>query len=112
MRDETVTVIHGEVLEEIVELTLAELCRTCGLPAHRMIEMVDEGIITPIGRDPGRWRFRGVDLRRVWRVQRLQRDLGLNLAGAAIALDLLDELERLRALLRRLGIHPEGGDRG
>jgi chaperone modulatory protein CbpM len=33
---------------------------------------------------------------------RLQRDLGINLAGIAVALDLLDEVETLRARLRRL----------
>jgi chaperone modulatory protein CbpM len=31
----------------------------------------------------------------------LQRDLGLNLAGAALALELLDQIENLRAQLRR-----------
>ena len=33
---------------------------------------------------------------------RLQRDLDLNLAGTALALDLLDELEQLRERLRAL----------
>jgi chaperone modulatory protein CbpM len=31
----------------------------------------------------------------------LRRDLGVNWAGAALALDLLDELQELRARLRR-----------
>jgi chaperone modulatory protein CbpM len=31
----------------------------------------------------------------------LQRDLGVNLAGAALALELLDRIEHLRAQLRR-----------
>jgi chaperone modulatory protein CbpM len=33
----------------------------------------------------------------------LQRDLGINLAGAALALQLLDEVEALRARLRAMG---------
>ena len=33
----------------------------------------------------------------------LQRDLGLNLAGAALALELLDEVEALRSQLRAMG---------
>jgi chaperone modulatory protein CbpM len=33
---------------------------------------------------------------------RLQRDLGINLAGVALAIDLLDEIEDLRAQLCRL----------
>jgi chaperone modulatory protein CbpM len=31
----------------------------------------------------------------------MQRDLGINTPGAALALDLLDELEQLRSRLRR-----------
>ena len=34
---------------------------------------------------------------------RLQRDLGVNTAGAALAIDLMEQLERLRA---ELGRHP------
>ncbi|MEE9157003.1 MAG: chaperone modulator CbpM, partial [Gammaproteobacteria bacterium] len=33
---------------------------------------------------------------------RLQQDLGINLAGAALALDLLDELRKLRTRLKTL----------
>jgi chaperone modulatory protein CbpM len=34
---------------------------------------------------------------------RLQRDLDIDLAGAALALELLDEIESLRARLRAMG---------
>jgi hypothetical protein len=34
---------------------------------------------------------------------RLQQDLGLNAAGVALALDLIDEMNRLREELRRRG---------
>jgi chaperone modulatory protein CbpM len=102
MKNEVLSLLSGEVLEEEVELTLNELCRACRLPAERVYELVDEGIIEPVGRDPGGWRFRGVSLHRVQIVLRLQRDLGVNLAGAALVLDLLEELEQLRARLERL----------
>jgi chaperone modulatory protein CbpM len=32
---------------------------------------------------------------------RLQRDLGVNVAGVALALDLLEEIERMQTRLRR-----------
>ncbi|MBT8072067.1 MAG: hypothetical protein HKP21_08375 [Xanthomonadales bacterium] len=60
--------------------------------------LVDEGILDPIGDNVERWRFSVGSLRRVKTAVHLQRDLGVNLAGAALALDLLDriaELERL-----------------
>lgn len=94
--------LSGEIFEEEIELSLAELCRACQLPAERVVELVDEGVIEPVGRDPARWRFRGISVRRVRCVQRLERDLGVNVAGAALAIELLEELERLRARLRRL----------
>jgi chaperone modulatory protein CbpM len=66
-------------------------------------ELVEEGIIDPLGREPSGWRFRWTSVRRVRCALRLEHDLGVNLAGAALALDLLEELTRLRAQLRRLG---------
>ena len=93
--------LAAELVEEDMELSLADLCRACQLPAERVYELVEEGVIEPLGREPARWRFRAVSVRRVRCAQRLEQDLGVNVAGAALVLDLLDELERLRARLRR-----------
>ncbi|OLO05617.1 MULTISPECIES: chaperone modulator CbpM [Salinicola] len=87
-------------LDETPVLTLGELCRTCTVHAEWVIELVDEGVIVPDGRRREQWRFYGASLHRVRVVQRLQRDLGVNLAGAALALELMDEVARLR---RRAG---------
>lgn len=103
MAKELETLLTGDVLGEDVELTLVELCRTCRLPAERVYELVDEGIIEPQGREPAVWRFRWTSVRRVRCALRLERDLGVNLAGAALALDLLEELDRLHARLRHFG---------
>jgi len=94
--------LAGELLEEEVEFTLAELCSACGVPAERVLELVQEGIAEPVGGEYGNWRFRGVSIRRVHRAVRLERDLGVNVAGVALALDLLEELERLQRRLDRL----------
>lgn len=103
MTNELLDLLTGEVLEEEVELTLGELCHACRVPAERVFELVAEGVVEPLGRNPARWRFRGVSVRRARCVLRLERDLGVNLAGAALALDLLEELEAMRARLKRLG---------
>ncbi|GAB4353616.1 MAG: hypothetical protein Kow006_18860 [Gammaproteobacteria bacterium] len=102
MSQELLSLLRGEVLDDDVQLTLADLCRACGVPAVRIVEMVEEGIIEPRGPEPTRWRFEGRSVRRVRCALRLQSDLGVNLAGAALALDLLEELEAVRARLRRL----------
>jgi chaperone modulatory protein CbpM len=102
MRKDLSPILSGEVLEEEVELSLGDLCRAFQLPAERVLELVETGVIDPLGGAPAQWRFRGVSVRRVRCVLRLEQDLGVNIAGAALALDLLDELERLRERLRRL----------
>ncbi|WP_445362024.1 chaperone modulator CbpM [Microbulbifer sp. EKSA005] len=93
--------LSGVLLDEESELTLSELCRACGVPAERIIALVEEGIIEPRSREV-QWRFSGICVRRVRRVYSLERDLGVNLAGAALAIELLEEIERLHAHLARL----------
>lgn len=91
------------IVEEQVNLTLDELCRVCRTQIDQLVALVDEGVIAPQGETPSAWRFSGVQLRRVRVAVRLQRDLGVNTAGAALALQLMDEIEALRAQLGRRG---------
>lgn len=102
MNKELLPLLTGEVLEEQVELSLEELCHICQLTADQIRELVEEGIIEPQGADITVWCFQGTSVRRVRRALHLQRDLGVNWAGAALALEMLDELQLLRARLRRL----------
>jgi len=104
MHDE---ILQGLLLDEDHRLSLSELSRACTTHAEWIVELVNQGILDPSGRDALHWRFSGAHLRRARIVMRLQRDLGVNLAGAALALDLLQEIETLRGHLRTL----EGIDR-
>ena len=94
--------LTAAILDEQTELSLSELCRACGLPAEHVLALVEEGVIEPRGSVQARWRFSGICVRRVRRVYSLERDLGVNLAGAALAIELLEEIERLQARLARL----------
>jgi chaperone modulatory protein CbpM len=94
--------IEGVVLDEAVSVTFAELTRLCGSSGRTMHLMVTEGLLRPQGGGPQEWRFSGLEVRRARLALRLRRDLELNLAGAALALDLLDELETLRGRIRLL----------
>lgn len=95
----------GIIVEETVVFTLAELSRACGKSTEWILALVGEGVVEPVGVDPGHWKFSGHCLRRVCIVQHLESDLGLNLAGAALALDLLEEVEALR---NRIAILDQG----
>ncbi|MFQ6372568.1 chaperone modulator CbpM [Shewanella sp. YIC-542] len=102
MSKELLTLYAAEVLDEHCKLTLAQLCRVCHLAPEQVFELVEYGIVEPHGLRPCHWRFNGVALARVYRAQRLAQDLGVNTAGAALALDLLDEVQQLRARIRRI----------
>jgi len=91
------------ILEEQTDLTITEVSQACSVRVETILELVDEGVLSPIGREPHRWRFTGTHLRRATVAIRLQRDLGVNLPGAALALHLLDELEALQARLCKVG---------
>jgi chaperone modulatory protein CbpM len=81
-------------------LTTSELCRRCKTTDQAIAEMVDFGILEPMGEHRDNWRFDAASARRAATALRLQCDLGINLAGAALALDLLERIDRLEARLR------------
>lgn len=84
-------------------LELADFAAACGVEADHVRLLVEEGLLTPAVEHP-EWRFGGEELARVRRICRLQRDFEANLQSVAVMLDLIDEIERLRAQLQRAGI--------
>jgi len=90
--------LTGQLLEDYELVTVDDLCRSCTVEVETITLLVAEGILDPVGGDVEHWQFTVGSLRRVKTAIHLQRDLGVNLAGAALALELLDriaELERL-----------------
>ncbi len=94
---------HIDVIDEYYEFTLVELCQCCTVQQEIIIAMVEEGMLTPAGSSPPEWRFDGTSQRRVEISLHLQRDLRVNLPGAALALELMEEIDMLRSQLQRKG---------
>lgn len=89
-------------MSEVIEaVSLMELCRICGSHADWIIELIDEGILEPTGTSRTAWRFNSASITIVRRVQRLQRDLDVNIPGIAVVMTLAEENARLK---RRLEI--------
>jgi chaperone modulatory protein CbpM len=86
----------------IVHLTLEECCQATHLPVEALVELVEHGIVAPEGEAPQQWRFDSAALSLMRRANRLRRELELDWAATALALDLLGEVERLREENRRL----------
>ncbi len=102
MVKQTTDILSGNIVENETRLTLRQLCDSCAVRAEYIIELVDEGFIEPSGVEKSHWCFSGVSIKRVQKAKRLQRDLGINLAGVALVIDLIDEIEDLRARLESM----------
>ena len=94
-----ITWIEGSIVEHDVHMTIVELAEATLTPQDMIMAWVSEGVLSPAGASPQDWRFSGDSLKRAKTAARLMRDLELNSPGVALALDLLDELDRLRSQL-------------
>jgi chaperone modulatory protein CbpM len=92
--------LSGEIFEEYTVLSVDDLSRLCAVDKTFIVELVEEGVLSVIEIEATEWRFQGTALRRARMALRLQRDLEINLPGVALALELLEELERLRRELK------------
>jgi chaperone modulatory protein CbpM len=99
MTSENKLVPTGEV---VTWVTMKELCRVSGCTADWVVDLVEEGILEPVGPDRSAWRFESSSLTVVRRVQRLQIDLDVNLAGIAVVLALVEENAQLKRRLAQL----------
>ena len=94
--------LSGDIVEEGLEVSVQDLCRMFAVEERHIVELVEEGVLGTQGAvsvvevDRTEWRFHGAQLRRARIALRLERDLGINVPGVALVLELLDELEQLR----------------
>ena len=88
-------------------IDMQEFCQVVDMPAAFVIEIVEHGILEPQGRQPDEWLFDSAALSTARRAVKLHHELQLEWDGVALALNLLEELERVRAenrmLRQRLG---------
>ena len=90
-----------------IHLSLQEVCIAVELPEPLVFEVVEQGIVHPLGNEPGDWSFDLHMVNVLRRATRLHRDLELDWATVALVVDLVDQREQLRhenrLLKRRLG---------
>lgn len=84
-------------------LTLDELRKVSGLSEEFLRELMAYEIIRPIASNHEL--FDLTQLQRIKTVLRLQHDLEVNLAGIALVLDLLDQLDELRTQMDLMQKH-------
>jgi len=92
--------LRGQLIDDETLITVGELCRHCTVKVEEVITLVEEGILDPSdgvvrAEQADGWQFHISSVKRVRTAVHLQRDLGVNLAGAALALELLDRIAEL-----------------
>jgi chaperone modulatory protein CbpM len=87
--------LTGTLVDQSATLSIKDLSRMCNVEERHIVEFVEEGVLTVV-EVRSEWHFTGDALRRARLAVRLERDLELNLAGVALALDLIEELQQLR----------------
>jgi DNA-binding transcriptional MerR regulator len=95
-----VEMAHTDILampHEEEELTLEALASRAGIHPGQVQKLVEFGLIETVERRSAVLLFDSALIPRLRMIHRLRRDLGINLQGIAVVLDLL---EKLRALQR------------
>lgn len=83
-------------------IAAGEFCRLCRLDLEAVIELADLGLVSPRGYSPQEWQLPAAAVPRLAMAGRLMRDLGINLSGAVLAVELLEVQHDLQRQIRRL----------
>jgi len=81
---------------ESEQLTLESLAACAGVHPALITYFVEYGLLEPITRTGTQWLFDTACIARLRTIERLRCDLGANLPGIAVILDLLDRLTSLQ----------------
>ena len=95
-------VLEAHVLGEGEWLAASEICQLCRLDLEALLELASLGVVSPRERAPGEWQVPVTALPRLRVAGRLIHDLGVNVSGAALAVELLEARRALETRLRHL----------
>jgi chaperone modulatory protein CbpM len=95
--------VTAVVIEETA-LTIHDVAIACSVSTQWVVRHVEEGALHCSGAMPEQWRFSGSALARARRIRALERHFEAGPELAALVADMLDEIDRLRARLRRAGL--------
>ncbi|MGH8209050.1 MAG: chaperone modulator CbpM [Steroidobacteraceae bacterium] len=99
---DAIDLLQAHLLDERDWIGAMEICRLCRIELTAVVELADLGIVSPRGYAPEQWQLPATALPRLRTVSRLMHDLGVNVSGAALAVELLDQQHDLERRLRRL----------
>ena len=90
------------VVDDADWIAAVEFCRLCRLDLEAVVELADLGLVSPRGYSPQEWQLPAAAVPRLAMASRLMRDLGINVSGAVLAVELLEVQRHLEREIRRL----------
>jgi chaperone modulatory protein CbpM len=99
---DAINLLEAHLLGEGDWLAADTLCRLCNLNLDVVAELVDLGVVVTRGYRREEWQLPASALPRLRVAGRLMHDLGVNVSGAALAIQLLEEQHRLERRLLEL----------
>ncbi|MCX7115764.1 MAG: molecular chaperone [Gammaproteobacteria bacterium] len=89
--------LNAVIVDEHTTLTYTEVCEYLNIPEALLIEMEEQGLFeVTVLPEKSKPCLKSKAINRIEAACRLHQQLGVNLSGAVLALELLDELQELR----------------
>lgn len=95
----------GMLIEETTTYTFIEVCHRYNIPEALLNEMIEYGLFPNQPTDPQKIALDQKSLRRIESAFRIHQDLGINLPGVALALELLEKIDKMQNELEILRKH-------
>ena len=95
-------VLDARLLGEGDWIAVTDVCQLCLIDMTAIVELVELGVVDSRGPSPTEWLLPAASLPRLRVAGRLMRDLGVNVTGAALAVELLEARGNLERQIRQL----------
>ena len=99
------TIITGVLVDEHTTISFVDICQNYDISEDMLLEMIEHGLVQQPSATLKVIQVDRDTLSRIQSARRLQDDLGVNVPGAVLALELLDQLEQIRHELQILKRH-------
>ncbi len=98
-------VIVGVLIEESETMSYSEVCHKYHIPKELLIEMMEHGLFSNHSTQIENLALNAKELHRIESAFRLHQDLGINLEGVVLAIELLEKIDQLDNELQILRKH-------
>ena len=97
-----INVLDARLLGDSDWIAITDVCQLCRIDMTAIVELVELGVVVSRGPTPAEWSVPAAAVPRLRVAGRLMRDLGVNVTGAALAVELLEARGDLERQIRRL----------